>query len=189
MRFIKVVSILWFLVLSQGTFATTLAQMDLTTLAQKSHRVVRAHPVSKRVEWRNSHLWTIYTFLVEEDLLHSGSQTIEVEQPGGSLDGYTTVVSGVKNYQEGDQEVLFLWQGEKSFQVLGYSLGSLSLIQSGSGEWLVSGTMEPSEVTSESNLQFSMMRLRGSTEKFQKLNQFKRSRSVSDLRQFLQEIK
>ncbi|MBW7876341.1 MAG: hypothetical protein H3C47_10175 [Candidatus Cloacimonetes bacterium] len=189
MYLVKVFFFLGILVFLGMPSATTLAQMDLIALAERSHRVVRARPVASRVEWRDSHLWTIYTFSVDEDLLHSGAQTIEVEQPGGRLDGYTTVVSGVKNYQSDASEILFLWQGEKSMQVLGYSLGSLSLVQSSDGEWLVSSLNGPSEVTSENNLQFSMMRLRGSTKKFQKLNQFKRSRSVSDLKSFLEEIR
>jgi len=90
--------------------ATTLVPMSVERLTDISSDVVVAHAKRSWSEWNAQHTMIVtYTeFAVDSQLKGSAAATITVKQPGGSAEGYTQRVAGVRPWSAGESAVLFL---------------------------------------------------------------------------------
>ena len=140
-----------FLVLLLGALlsATTVIPMSIEELTSAADVVVRAHATEAWSTW-NPERTLIYTytrFRVEETHKGRASAVITVKQLGGSAEGYTQRVAGVRAWSPGDSAVLFLRPSEArdgTFVVVGLMQGDFRIHYSPSGERVASNGMPES---------------------------------------------
>ena len=118
--------------------ATTIIPMSVEQLTENSTHVVVAHAVKSWSSWDVQHTRiTTYTqFSVETWLKGSGENAITVKQPGGSAEGYTQHVSGVRPWSNGESTVLFLQPSptrDAAFVVSGLIQGDFRVRRQSSG--------------------------------------------------------
>jgi hypothetical protein len=122
--------------------ATTLEQLSLDDMTQKSTAIVRARVVSSRSAvfgtGRGADIYTYFQLQVLETWKSSGQTTTEVAVPGGVAGGIRQVVAGAPELKTGQEYVLFLWTGRSGLtQVIGLSQGVFNLSEEGSGGGVV----------------------------------------------------
>src|SRR6478752_6176987 len=90
--------------------ATTIVPVSVERLARESSHIVEAQASQSWSQWNPQHslIFTYTRFQVARDLKGQAPTTIVVKQPGGSAEGYTQKVAGVRHWRSGDQAVLFL---------------------------------------------------------------------------------
>lgn len=122
--------------------ATTLEQLTLDDMSQKSTAIVRAkvtgsHSVS-RGAGRGADIYTYYQLQVLEtwkspDPAHR-LVTREVAVPGGVADGIRQIVTGAPELKPGQEYVIFLWTSRSGLtQIIGLSQGVFKLSEESSG--------------------------------------------------------
>ena len=126
------------IVLLASASATTVIPMSVEQLTETSTHVVVAHAVKSWSAWDAQHTRIItYTqFSVENWLKGSGETAITVKQPGGSAEGYTQHVSGVRPWSAGESAVLFLHpspSNDSTYVVSGLMQGDFRVRRSASG--------------------------------------------------------
>jgi hypothetical protein len=112
--------------------ATTLEQLTLDEMTQKSTAIVRSRVTGSHAATRSG---TIYTYFQLQVLENWKGQTItEVALPGGVADGVRQSVNGAPELKLGQEYVLFLWTSRSGLtQVIGLSQGLFKLSGEGSG--------------------------------------------------------
>jgi hypothetical protein len=123
--------------------ATTIIPVSVERLTNESSHVVEARIVSSDSRWNPQHtLIFTYTKVEVVKTLKGGSQSsLVVKQIGGSAEGYTQKVAGVRYAKPGEQSVLFLRpsaQQDGTFEITGLMQGNFAVQKSASGERLVS---------------------------------------------------
>ncbi len=128
--------------------ASTLQQLTLDDMIQKSTVIVRARIVGAHTESRGTGSGAdIYTYFQLQVLetWKSPNQTkfpnqttmrtpSEVAVPGGVSNGIRQMVTGAPELKAGQEYVLFLWTGRSGLtQVIGLSQGVFKLSEEGSG--------------------------------------------------------
>jgi hypothetical protein len=113
--------------------------MSVERLTQISSHVMVAHAVKTWSAWNPQHtMINTYTqFAVDSWLKGQGQSTVTVKQPGGSSEGYTQHVAGVKPWSAGESAVLFLQRApsnDGTFVVTGLVQGNFRVRRSASGE-------------------------------------------------------
>jgi hypothetical protein len=90
--------------------ATTVVPMSVEKLTQLSSHVMVARAVKSWSAWnaQRTMIQTYTQFTVDTPLKGATDNTVTVKQPGGSADGYTQHVSGVRSWSAGESAVLFL---------------------------------------------------------------------------------
>jgi hypothetical protein len=147
--------------------ATTVIPMSIEDLTRASSDVIEGHAVRSWTTWNAQHtlIYTYTTFEVSKKLKGAGAQTMTVKQVGGSADGYTQKVSGVRQFQVGEDALLFLRPSvaaDGSMVVVGLIQGNFRMAQSTSGETIVSnGVVGANQIESGrvANFAGSAMRL------------------------------
>ena len=94
--------------------ATMVKPMSVEELTSEASAVVEGQAVESWSSWNAVHS-RIYTFTrvkVSKTLKGTQTETIVVKQLGGSADGYTQHVSGVRAMQTGEDALLFLRPSE-----------------------------------------------------------------------------
>jgi hypothetical protein len=130
--------------------ATTVIPLSVEDLTQISSHVVEARALDSWPQWNAAHtvIFTYTRFEVLRALKGEAPSTIVVRQLGGTLDGTTQRVSGVRHWKTGEQAVLFLRPGEirdGSLVVTGLVQGNFMIYRGPTGKALVSnGTPETS---------------------------------------------
>ena len=91
-------------------YATTVLPISVERLTDISSDVVVAHAVKSWSTWNPQHtiIVTYTQFAVDNRLKGSAATTIMVKQPGGSAEGYTQHVAGVRPWSAGESAMLFL---------------------------------------------------------------------------------
>jgi hypothetical protein len=158
--------------------ATTVIPLSVENLTKISSHVVEGRAISSWTQWNAAHtvIFTYTKFQVLRTLKGQAPAALVVRQLGGTLDGTTEKVAGVRHWQIGEQAVLFLRPGEipdGSLEITGLIQGNFLIYRSATGENLVSnGTAEASaykvstsEVTTYAG---SSMRLREIESRVQK---------------------
>jgi hypothetical protein len=109
--------------------ATTLLQLGLGEMAQKSTAIARVRVVRANGVLRGSDVYTVYQLETLESLKAPASGSIqEVAVPGGVAGGVRQVVAGAPSLRVGDEYVLYLWTGRSGLtQVIGLSQGVFSV--------------------------------------------------------------
>jgi hypothetical protein len=122
--------------------ATTLEQLTLDDMSQKSTAIVRAKVTGSRSASRGSgraaDIYTYYQLQVLETWKSPGPAatfaTTEVAVPGGVANGIRQIVSGAPVLEPGQEYVIFLWTSRSGLtQVIGLSQGVFKLSEESSG--------------------------------------------------------
>ncbi len=129
--------------------ATTLEQLTLDDMTQKSTAIVRARVTGShsafRGTGRGADIYTYYQIQVLETWKSAGPVPTEVAVPGGAANGIRQSVAGAPVLKPGQEYVLFLWTSRSGLtQVIGLSQGVFNLSIPTSG----APSVAPSGVTS-----------------------------------------
>lgn len=122
-----------------SVWATTLEQLTLDDMAQKSTAIVRARVAGSHAGTRGTNIYTFFELQVIETWKSSGQinsqNTIEVAVPGGAFDGIRQNVTGAPELKPGQEYVLFLWTSRSGLtQVIGLSQGLFKVSEESSGK-------------------------------------------------------
>ena len=122
--------------------ATTVIPMSVEKLTQLSTHVIVGHAVKSWSAWNAKHtmIQTYTQFNVDTSLKGSNENTLTVKQPGGSADGYTQHVAGVRSWSAGESAVLFLQPSgdhDGTFVVTGLVQGDFRVRRLASGAAIV----------------------------------------------------
>ncbi len=116
---------------------TTVVPASVERLTAESTQVVLARAIDSRSAWDAAHR-RIYTYTRFQSLrMMKGSLpvTFTVKALGGSADGYTMKVAGVRGWQRGENAVLFLQaDSDGTFFVTGLMQGNFRVSRQASGE-------------------------------------------------------
>ncbi len=90
--------------------ATTLVRMSLEQLSQASTAIVRGRVASQESRWNDAHtqIVTLTTIAVGQRFKGQVSDTVVVEQLGGTVGNIRSRVAGVVRFHQGEDYVLFL---------------------------------------------------------------------------------
>ncbi len=126
-----------------AALATTVVPMSVEELTRSSASVVEAHALQSWTSWNAQHtlIYTYTAFQVGRTLKGKSAAVVTVKQPGGTADGYTQKVAGVRHFQEGEDALLFLrpsLAGDGSQVVVGLIQGNFRIARTAAGETLVS---------------------------------------------------
>jgi hypothetical protein len=112
--------------------ATTLQQVTLDDMIQKSTAIVRARVTGSRTASHGSDIYTHFQLQVLENW--KGRAIAEVAVPGGVMNGVRQSVTGAPVIKTGQEYVLFLWTSRSGLtQVIGLSQGLFDVSEEGSG--------------------------------------------------------
>ncbi len=129
--------------LSAACWATTVIPMSVEDLTHAASDVVEARAISSRAAWNTQHtlIYTYTTFQVTRSLKGSSAQTFVLKQLGGSAEGYTQKVSGIRHAQAGEDALLFLRPSaaaDGTYVIVGLLQGDFRVLRSSDGTALVS---------------------------------------------------
>ncbi len=132
-----------FLLLAGMLSATTIIPVTVERLTNESSNVVEAQVVSSTSKWNPQHtlIFTYVTIQVTKSLKGSAQSSLVVKQIGGSAEGYTQKIAGVRYAKPGEQSVLFLRPsvtGDGTYEITGLMQGNFAVRKSARGETLVS---------------------------------------------------
>ncbi len=115
--------------------ATTLQQLTMAEMIQKSTAVVRARVRSSAGVARGTDIYTVYRLdVLETWKAPAGETPREIAVPGGAASGVRQVAPGAPTLSPGEEYVLFLWTGRSGLtQVIGLSQGLFRVKQDASG--------------------------------------------------------
>ena len=133
-----------------AALATTIIPMSLEDMARAASDIVEAHAVLSWTSWNPQHtlIYTYTSFQVRSRLKGFAPETVIVKQVGGSSDGYTQKVSGVRQFQTGEDALLFLRPSaaaDGSLVIVGLVQGNFRVYHSPTGEAMVSNGVTSAE--------------------------------------------
>jgi hypothetical protein len=109
--------------------ATTLEQLSLASMIQKSTTVVRATVTATGTTLRGSTLYTTYTAKVSETWKGASSQQLTFAVPGGITAAMRQTYAGAPDLTDGQEYVLFLWTSRTGLtQIIGLSQGLFGVV-------------------------------------------------------------
>lgn len=130
--------------------ATTIIPMSLEALTRAAAVIVEGRAVRSWSAWNTQHtlIYTYTTVEVAHTLKGASGQAFTVKQLGGSADGYTQKVSGVRQFENGEDALLFLRPsvtGDGTMVVVGLMQGHFRVYAGDRGDTVVdiSGTPLP----------------------------------------------
>jgi hypothetical protein len=135
-----------FLTFSCLLCATTVVPVSLEELTRNSSHVVEAIAAESWTRWNPQHtfIYTYTRFEVSAGLKGNPPSTLIVKQLGGSAEGYTQKVAGVRGWHPGEKAVLFLRPSadvDTSFEITGLMQGNFAVHTLSTGESIVSNGM------------------------------------------------
>lgn len=117
---------------------TTLQQLSLNDLVQKSTAIVRGKAQLTSSALKGSIIYTHYKVQVTEQWKGSPAALIDVAVPGGTVNGRMQTFSGAPVFNTGQEYIFFLWTSRSGLtQVMGLSQGIFNLTPSSTGDLLV----------------------------------------------------
>ncbi len=127
-------------------FATTVVPMGVEALTHASSHVVEARATGSTSQWNPEHtfIFTYTRFEVTQALKGQTSSTITVRQIGGTVEGITQKVAGVRQWNPGDEAVLFLQPSptaDGTLVVTGLMQGNFLMRRTQAGHTYVSNGM------------------------------------------------
>ena len=137
--------------------ATTVFPMSVERLTDISSDVVVAHAVKSWSAWNAQHTIIItYTqFAVDNRLKGNAGSTVTVKTPGGSAEGYSQHVAGVRPWSAGESSMLFLRpsQSGDGLVVSGLIQGDFRIRRSASGMVVADNGLEGGPVSASRDVQ------------------------------------
>ena len=131
--------------------ATTVFPMSVERLTDISSDVIVGHAVKSWSTWNAQHtiIVTYTQFAVDNRLKGSTAASVTVKTPGGSVDGYTQHVAGVRSWSAGESSVLFLRpsQSGDALVVSGLIQGDFRIRRSASGTLVADNGLGDGTVT------------------------------------------
>ena len=125
-------------VLPSTVFASSVLAVDEATLVAKADTIVVGSVVSSEFYTGSGGTRTRFYLQVHEGLRNAQEgQVIQMDIPGGSLGGITTVVTGAPQLKAGAMVVVFLESHGASRRPLGLSYGIYRVDSDTSGAWHV----------------------------------------------------
>jgi hypothetical protein len=137
--------------------ATTVLPMSVERLTDISSDVVVAHAIKSWSAWNAQHtiIVTYTQFAVDNRLKGNAAPTITVKTPGGTAEGYTQHVAGVRPWSAGESSVLFLRpsQSGDALVVSGLIQGDFRIRHSASGTVVADNGLEDGPVSATRDVQ------------------------------------
>jgi hypothetical protein len=129
-----------------GLHGTTVIPMGVEKLTSVSTHIVEARAVRSVSQWNAEHtlILTYTSFEVRRSLKGQTPHTILVRQLGGTVDGVSQKVAGVRHWRPGDDAVLFLQPSsipDGALVVTGLMQGNFMMRHTPQGQTFVSNGM------------------------------------------------
>jgi len=119
--------------------ATTLEQLSVDQMVQRSTAIVRGKVLDSSSRMFGRVICTVYRVQVTERLKGSTPTIVEVAVPGGTHQGLRLTFPGTPKPAPGTEYVFFLWQGTTGTNViLGLSQGLFDIVKSANGDVILS---------------------------------------------------
>ena len=102
--------------LSGGAGASVMAEVEVPQLARDADLVARGKVASteSRRSRDGKRIYTVVTLQVGETWKGAPAETVQIQVPGGAVDGIAQIVQGAPRFTEGEEVVVFLRGGPKS---------------------------------------------------------------------------
>lgn len=122
------------LTMAAAAGSTTIERMSIQRLAQAAPVIVRARCTGTSVVYAGGEIWTLTSLDVEEVWRGVAPAQITVRLLGGRWGDITSHVSGVPQFQPGEDVVLFLAPASRGeFSVVSWEQGTFRIRRGGSG--------------------------------------------------------
>ena len=111
-------------------FSTTVEKLSLEDLVHKSSRIVVGTCVSTESRWngKNTLILTTSTVEISDQIKGETDGVIRVVTVGGTINGITQTVSGMPQFESGEEVILFLEPSKNTgWQPLGLAQGKLRI--------------------------------------------------------------
>ncbi len=90
-------------------YGTLVPRLSFEELVDQSAIVAHGRVGAIRVAWdaERQNIWTHYQIVLDEALKGSPGRTVEIQEPGGELDGIRMEIAGAPRYELGEEVVVF----------------------------------------------------------------------------------
>lgn len=122
-------------------YGTLVPRLSFEELVGQSAVVVHGRVAAIRVAWddERQNIWTHYQIVLDEALKGSPGRTLEIQEPGGELDGMRMEIVGAPRYELGEEVVVFAAPTPAGLRTCGW----------GQGRFVVEGDPERRRVRNE----------------------------------------
>lgn len=106
-------------------YGTLVPRLSFEELVGQSQVVAHGHVASIRVAWdaERENIWTHYELVLDETLKGYPGRTVEIQEPGGELDGVRMEIVGAPRYQIGEEVVVFASPTPAGLRTCGWGQG------------------------------------------------------------------
>ena len=106
-------------------YGTSVPRLSFEELVSQSQVVAHGRVASIRVAWdiRHENIWTHYGIVLEEALKGSPGRVLEIQEPGGELDGVRMEIVGAPRYALGEEVVVFASSTTIGLRTCGWGQG------------------------------------------------------------------
>jgi hypothetical protein len=135
-RQIIIIAVAFFV--SVPTFAATFVVPDDRDLPKRADAIVVGTAIDSYAQWSaDGGVETLTVFSISEVIKGDVSPTINIVEPGGSIDGVTVVIAGVPQFASGEKALLFLRKtGTGRWAVADLAVGKFTAVTDGSDRLL-----------------------------------------------------
>jgi hypothetical protein len=130
-----------------------LPSLSFSELVDNSELIVSGKITSSWASWDPSHkhIWTHYELAVSDSPKGTPGPTVEIAEPGGTLDGIIMKISGTTGYTVGENVMVFLTRVPNGYlRTTGFGLGKYVI--DASGHLHGSGSLNADTATSRTNI-------------------------------------
>jgi hypothetical protein len=106
-------------------YGTLVPRLSFEELVGQSDVVAHGRVASIRVAWdaERENIWTHYEIALDEALKGSPGRTVEIQEPGGELDGVRMEIIGAPHYELGEEVVVFASPTPAGLRTCGWGQG------------------------------------------------------------------
>lgn len=106
-------------------YGTLVPRLSFEELVGQSAVVAHGRVASIQVAWdaERENIWTRYEIVLEEALKGSPGRTLEIQEPGGELDGMRMEIIGAPHYEVGEEVVVFASPTPTGLRTCGWGQG------------------------------------------------------------------
>ena len=110
-------------------FATTVQRMELPALVSASDAIVQGRVESVEARWENNLAYTYTSVTVDDPLKGDRRRAVLIRQLGGKIGNLNVTVSGMPQFKQGDQVIVFLkGRRDGTFDVVGLNQGKYEIV-------------------------------------------------------------
>jgi hypothetical protein len=106
-------------------YGTLVPRLSFEELVGQSAVVAHGRVASVWVAWdaERVNIWTHYQIVLDEVLKGSPGRTVEIQEPGGELEGIRMEIVGAPHYELGEEVVVFASQTPAGLRTCGWGQG------------------------------------------------------------------